>query len=416
MEIKNKKITLIRLLDIRFADPISALSLIENYVIFGTMMGNITLYSILENKIYILSELSSENIVDISYSPNEKYINVAIGDEEIIKYLIDFSSNSKFPPSTKIKNYSTETEHSKYCENAFIMLSYNIFFRVQLTQPEEGNVTITNIDAEFEIRDLNTNDCLSGTLPMTNYSVPLDFDSQKFAWVEFLSDKERNLCIANLGNKLDKPIKLLIQKKFGHISHFKFLPGNKFILVRNLNICEIRLIDEHFTLIQYFKHFGDEVYAIDVIFYPQIKNNIFNDNEYKLKENKGDVYLNVNDKNDKNDFNQFKKETLVNKGTNSILNSNTNNNNNNNNNNNSNISKNLNDEFIIILLDIDGGVNIYEDGKLSTFFNLYDLKDIKQDEKNKRFFSMGYSYYIKYNLNYCVISSDHGCYVLKVTE
>ena len=29
---------------------------------------------------------------------------------------------------------------------------------------------------------------------------------------------------------------------------------------------------------------------------------------------------------------------------------------------------------------------------------------------------MGYSYYIKYNLNYCVISSDHGCYVLKVTE
>ena len=121
MEIKNKKITLIRLLDIRFADPISALSLIENYVIFGTMMGNITLYSILENKIYILSELSSENIVDISYSPNEKYINVAIGDEEIIKYLIDFSSNSKFPPSTKIKNYSTETEHNKYCENAFIM-------------------------------------------------------------------------------------------------------------------------------------------------------------------------------------------------------------------------------------------------------------------------------------------------------
>ena len=403
MEKKTKKISLIRLLDIRFADPISALSLIDTYVIFGTMMGNITLYSIQDNKIYILSELSSENIVDISYSPNDKLINVAIGDEEVIKYQINFNSNSKYPLSTKVKNYSTETEHNKYCENAFIMLSYNIFFRVQLTQPEEGNVTITNIDSEFEIRDLNNNDCLSGTLPMTNYSVPLDFDSEKFSWVEFLSDKERNLCIANLGNKLEKPIKLLLQRSFGHISHFKFLPGNKFILVRNLNICEIRFIDDHFTLLKSFKNFGDEVYAIDVIFLNEIKNNnSSNDNEYSnMKNNNNDAYLNINERKSQNNIEQIKKENIINKGTtNAILSSYSNNRN--------------NDDFIIIFLDIDGGVSLYENGKIYQFFNLYDIKDIKQDEKNKKFFSMGYSYYIRYNLNYCVISSDHGCYILKI--
>ena len=403
MEKKTKKISLIRLLDIRFADPISALSLIDTYVIFGTMMGNITLYSIQDNKIYILSELSSENIVDISYSPNDKLINVAIGDEEVIKYQINFNSNSKYPLSTKVKNYSTETEHNKYCENAFIMLSYNIFFRVQLTQPEEGNVTITNIDSEFEIRDLNNNDCLSGTLPMTNYSVPLDFDSEKFSWVEFLSDKERNLCIANLGNKLEKPIKLLLQRSFGHISHFKFLPGNKFILVRNLNICEIRFIDDHFTLLKSFKNFGDEVYAIDVIFLNEIKNNnSSNDNEYSnMKNNDNDAYLNINERKSQNNIEQIKKENIINKGTtNAILSSYSNNRN--------------NDDFIIIFLDIDGGVSLYENGKIYQFFNLYDIKDIKQDEKNKKFFSMGYSYYIRYNLNYCVISSDHGCYILKI--
>jgi hypothetical protein len=65
-------------------------------------------------------------------------------------------------------------------------------------------------------------------------------------------------------------------------------------------------------------------------------------------------------------------------------------------------------------LDIDGGINIYEDGKIFPFFNLYDIKDIKQEEKNKKFFSMGYSYYIRYNLNYFAISSDYGCYVLKI--
>ena len=367
------------------------------------MMGNITLYSIQDNKIYILSELSSENIVDISYSPNDKLINVAIGDEEVIKYQINFNSNSKYPLSTKVKNYSTETEHNKYCENAFIMLSYNIFFRVQLTQPEEGNVTITNIDSEFEIRDLNNNDCLSGTLPMTNYSVPLDFDSEKFSWVEFLSDKERNLCIANLGNKLEKPIKLLLQRSFGHISHFKFLPGNKFILVRNLNICEIRFIDDHFTLLKSFKNFGDEVYAIDVIFLNEIKNNnSSNDNEYSnMKNNNNDAYLNINERKSQNNIEQIKKENIINKGTtNAILSSYSNNRN--------------NDDFIIIFLDIDGGVSLYENGKIYQFFNLYDIKDIKQDEKNKKFFSMGYSYYIRYNLNYCVISSDHGCYILKI--
>ena len=403
MEKKTKKISLIRLLDIRFADPISALSLIDTYVIFGTMMGNITLYSIQDNKIYILSELSSENIVDISYSPNDKLINVAIGDEEVIKYQINFNSNSKYPLSTKVKNYSTETEHNKYCENAFIMLSYNIFFRVQLTQPEEGNVTITNIDSEFEIRDLNNNDCLSGTLPMTNYSVPLDFDSEKFSWVEFLSDKERNLCIANLGNKLEKPIKLLLQRSFGHISHFKFLPGNKFILVRNLNICEIRFIDDHFTLLKSFKNFGDEVYAIDVIFLNEIKNNnSSNDNEYSnMKNNNNDAYLNINERKSQNNIEQIKKENIINKGTTNAILSSYNNNRN-------------NDDFIIIFLDIDGGVSLYENGKIYQFFNLYDIKDIKQDEKNKKFFSMGYSYYIRYNLNYCVISSDHGCYILKI--
>ena len=101
-KIKNKTITLIKLLEIRFGDPISALYLQDTNVIFGTMMGKITLYSITKNKVYTLSELSSENIVDISYSPNEKIINVAIGDEKVIKYNIDFSQLN-LPIHSKLK-------------------------------------------------------------------------------------------------------------------------------------------------------------------------------------------------------------------------------------------------------------------------------------------------------------------------
>ena len=379
-KIKSKTITLIKLLEIRFGDPISALYLQDTNVIFGTMMGNITLYSITKNKVYTLSELSSENIVDISYSPNEKIINVAIGDEKVIKYNIDFSQLN-LPIHSKIKNYSSESEHIKYCENAFVMLSYNMYFRVQLTQPEEGNININNINSDFEIKNLSNNDILTGTLPMTNYSIPLDFNQEKFSWVEYLSDKERNLCIANFKDKIEKPYKYLIHKPFGHISYFKFLPENKFILVRNLNICEIRNIDEKFTLVKSFKHLGDVVYGIDVFILNNNKDNDVNNNN-----NKDDIFLNLN----KND--SINKAIIYNK-----------------------IDEDKeNKDYIIVFLDIDGGVNIYKNGKISPFFNLYDIKDIKQDEKNKKFFDMGYSYFIKYNLNYCVISSDHGCYVLKI--
>ena len=391
----DKTITLIKLLDIRFGDPISALYLQDTNVIFGTMMGKITLYSITKNKVYILSELSSENIVDISYSPKEKIINVAIGDKEIIKYAIDFSQGN-IPIYSKIKNYASENEHIKYCENAFVMLSYNIFFRLQLSQPEEGNININNINSDFEIRNLSSNEILTGTLPMTNYSIPLDFYKEKFAWVEFLSDKERNLCIANFKDKIEKPYKFLIHKHFGHISHFKFLPGNKFILVRNLNICEIRNIDEKFTLIQSFKHLGDNVYAIDVFVLDKKRN--INDNNLSYnsnKRNKDDILLNLNKNESFNSNEHNKSENINNK-----IDSNDNNDN--------------NKDFIIVFLDIDGGVNIYQNGEISSFFNLNELKGIKKEEKNKTFFSMGYSYYIKYNLKYCIISSDHGCYVLEV--
>ena len=53
-------------------------------------------------------------------------------------------------------------------------------------------------------------------------------------------------------------------------------------------------------------------------------------------------------------------------------------------------------------LDIDGGINIRWEN-ISIFLN-------------KKFFSIGYSYYIKYNLNYFAISSDYGCYVLKINK
>ena len=63
---------------------------------------------------------------------------------------------------------------------------------------------------------------------------------------------------------------------------------------------------------------------------------------------------------------------------------------NNNNNEKNDKNSNMDISFSIITLDIDGNVNLYQNGEEVTLFNLYDFKDISQKMKNDKFFSMGY--------------------------
>ena len=72
--------------------------------------------------------------------------------------------------------------------------------------------------------------------------------------------------------------------------------------------------------------------------------------------------------------------------------------------------------ILIITLDLNGNVNLYKNKSEVTLFNLYNIRDISQDLKDKQFFSMGYAYYIKSNLNYFCISSDHGCFIIKKND
>ena len=70
----------------------------------------------------------------------------------------------------------------------------------------------------------------------------------------------------------------------------------------------------------------------------------------------------------------------------------------------------------IATLDIDGNINLYKNKKEINLFNLNNIDDIPQDHKDKNFFSMGYAYYMKTDLNYYCISSDHGCYIIKANN
>ena len=408
-----------------------------------------------------------------------KLINISIGDEKILRYKKDKRNPEKLFLFQKISNYANEMEHNNFCQNAYTSLSSEFLFRIQLSPPEEKCLNIIEIENEYDIINIiNTEIIYIGRLPMTNYIVPFAFDGEYFAWVEFIGPGERNICVANVINNLNNnknnndnvidTYKIKIENNFGHISHLKILNESKIFLVHSLNICEIRQLNQEFTLIESFKHIGDEVYAVD-IYSPNLynkknchkmssdilvlSNNLINikknDKNYKKTYNISNNNLINNNKEDKSQSESNipipleKSKTdiiskkikqldnnkdIISKKTNSLvkkingsensdysqsIDKNKRSNMNNNNNEKNDKNSNLEISFSIITLDIDGNVNLYQNGEEVTLFNLYDFKDISQKMKNDKFFSMGYEYYIKSNMEYFCISTDQGCFVVK---
>ena len=411
----------IKFLEIRFADPISSLKLVNNYVVTGTMMGRVNLYNIYDGKTYRLSELNSENISDISYNEKEQLFYVGIGDEEIRGYDINTLSENSNNEKRSIQVHESDLQHTNKCENAFVLLSPESFFRVQLAQIDEGTLNIVIMESEYDFKYFDEtknpviNENFKNYLPTTNYIVPFDFDGKRFLWVEFLSSTQRNICVSQIPLPItEKPYKIGLDKSIGHICQAKLLDNYRVFIVHTLNKCEIRALDNNFTLIHKFEHIGEEVLGVD-IYYDMESEKIKNPNE----EN---VILHTNLKHEKN-VERIKKNDDIN--TNRVLETSDNGRKK------EKEKENGDDQYLyikqnqkkdkeidlkyicIITLDIDGNVNIFQNLKEETEFNLYNLKGISQDHKDKHLFSMGYAYYIKSNLNYFCISSDHGCYIIK---
>ncbi len=202
----------------------------------------------------------------------------------------------------------------------------------------------------------------------------------------------------------------MIEKNFGHISHCKMLRDGSVFIVRNLNKCEIRRLDETFSLVNEFLHIGEEVYAIDIIYDDEMsKDSIIQNND---KERVGVEIVQIAsklkkisdkpfDKNDSGEEENSKKGYSNNMNQEEIGNQ-------------LNMTEEKKDEikFTITLVDIDGNVNTYREGNIQKEFNLYEIDNISQDQKDKQFFSLGYAYYIRFDGAFFCVSSDHGCHII----
>ena len=205
---------------------------------------------------------SNENIPCLEFDTDDK-LNISIGDFEIISFenLKNFNMNDKtsFYNYLKIKNYKNESQHIKHCENSTCMMNSQNFLIIY-TEFAELNSTLKFVNCKYKNRNLKSYEIVSGKLLMSNYSIPFDFDGDRFLYLEYKTKVERRICIYYTLTDKEK-YEYNIEKNYGHISHMKIISkdDNKIFVCRNNNQCEIHLINENFTCIESWKHIGDDM-------------------------------------------------------------------------------------------------------------------------------------------------------------
>ena len=404
-------------IDITIGDPISSIILTNKYVIIGTMTGGIKLYHFKEKRIFIISKNNMEFISGLSFSPQEQLLFASIGDVHYLKYEMKepFMDNSM--PYSKIDLYETNTQHNYNCEDTCVLMSDNSILKLTIFKPELQENIIDDVYINYDITYLkksnnsSTKQKIEGKINSTNYYVPLDYDGTYLCWVEYKDDNQnREICIQDIskGNVYTNiENKKSIDKRYGHINHAKLLKNNKLLIIHNLNKCVIYEINELFSEVENFNHIGDEVYSVDILYGNNTLSKSYN--KYFLHLNKDKNYFDeygITDKEKLNENQKLKIKTKELKPSSS-----------------ENIFDSLNlvkynknkngENYIIITLDIDGNVNKYENKIEEKLFNLYEINGIHQDFKDKKFFDMGYMYFIKTNLDFFCITTDHGCFIIR---
>ena len=409
-EEKKVNYILIGYIETRFGDPISSININSNFCIIGTMMGKLILYNINKRQSMMLIENSKEEILNINFSSNNNnYSNdfyCCVGDKSILKYSIKpYLLNNNYPIVTltsTINNYTDESSHVKDCDNAIVYCCKEIYFMVAIDQIKKKPMILNTTDSNYIVKNVENMETIEkGMIKTTNYIVPFDFNGKYFILLQFFTVTERMLCSFNVFTM--KAWKHLLKQEFGLLNYCKFINDNKLFIVRKFNICEIRIMDDNFTLTETFNHLGDRVIGLD-FFYKITKS---------VKNAKNSKIIELNKKKDRDEISETETKKFFN---NNNLNSEENsisNYKNNIFNNSENIKANTN--INIILLDIDGNVNYYNNQKeMICLFNVNKVPEIDKSVREKGLFSLNYPYMIKFYHPYLAISTDNGCYIFQL--
>ena len=244
---------------------------------------------------------SKENIPCLEFENND-VINISIGDLEVIRLgnmsTFNINDDSSTYNYSKLRNYKTENDHIEFCESCTCMMK-NSCYLIVFTKFANYNSIIEINDVKYDHKNLKQNKVIQGTIKMSNYVVPFDFDGDQFLFLDYISKEERRICVAYTASKKEE-YHYIINKNYGHISHMKLLQNNKIFLCKNDKECEIHLMNEDFEEIEKWIHIGEDV--ISCCIYKNDKNiNMYNNDKINNYEKYGDENNDTNvEKNKKN--------------------------------------------------------------------------------------------------------------------
>ena len=194
---------------------------------------------------------------------------------------------------SKLRNYNTENDHLEFCENCTCMMK-NSFFLIIFTKFANFNSNLEIKDIKYENKDLIKYKISKGTIKMSNYVVPFDFDGDKLLFLDYISQNERIISVVYTATKKEKFIYNIKNKEYGHISHMKLLPDDKIFLCKKNNECEIHLMNKSFDEIQTWKHIGEDVISCYIYYKNKINRNN-NSSSEQLNNNKNNDKDNADD-------------------------------------------------------------------------------------------------------------------------
>ena len=128
---QTKNLNFKKLIDTRFADPVTALDLSSKHVCFGSAMGRIAFYDILAEKDIVVSDSQPEIVRGISHSENGDSIFISIGDISCQRLDTDTLNSVDF---WQIIDDPDDAAHRENCERSFTLnyMHYNCVLTIQL--------------------------------------------------------------------------------------------------------------------------------------------------------------------------------------------------------------------------------------------------------------------------------------------
>lgn len=104
--------------EIRFADPVTAIDVVKDFVFYGSAMGRLVVIDKTNDKEIIFYETLPELVRAITHSADEQTVYVSVGD---VKCILIKTSDLQISKTINLVDRIDDPSHQQQCERAYTM-------------------------------------------------------------------------------------------------------------------------------------------------------------------------------------------------------------------------------------------------------------------------------------------------------